>query len=121
MLWGAWVANPWWGVFGESPVFQVMQSLMSEWTWGLVALAFGVILIVGIAQRSYCKLIIGSVLTGWFWSILSIYYFVGDWKSPAGLTAMMFACQSLFMYLNLKINKNRLGLDKQYYKSGKTH
>lgn len=105
MLWGSWVAAPWWHVFTRAPVYSYMLSLAPEWVWGTVAIVAGIVMILGVFANSYRSLALGSWIGGMHWLVISVLYFIGDWQNTAGITVMAFAVYSAYIHLNLKINR----------------
>ena len=105
MLWGCWVAAPWWDVFTRAHVYSYMLSLAPEWTWGAVAIVAGFAMILGVLANSYRSLTMGSWIGGIHWFVISVLYFIGDWQNTGGLTVLAFAVYSAYIHLNLKINK----------------
>lgn len=104
VVWGIWVANPLWTVFGQSSIYHAMAGVAPEWAWGVLAIVVGLITMYGAVKRQYFPLIRGSCTAGWFWFVVSIFYFVGDAASTGGITALIFAVYACFIYLNLRVN-----------------
>lgn len=113
-LWGAWVTNPWWGVFGQAMIYSKMDNFMPEWAWGSIAVVFGVALSYGAIKKKYRTLVMSSIAVWWFWSMVSIFYFIGGWEDTGGLSAAAFSIYASFIYLNLRVNKRALGLDLEH-------
>ena len=104
LVWGLWIANPWWTVFSQAPLYSAMHSLAPETFWGVVAMAAGSTMIYGVLKPSYKTLTRGAYVAGFHWLIVSILYFMGDWMNTGGITSFMLAIYALFVYLNVKIN-----------------
>lgn len=103
-IWGLWVCNPFWSVFSQAPLYDAMGALLPEYFWGLLAVVTGVLTIYGSVKRSYATLITGAFASGWFWTIIAIFYFLGDFMNTGGITSATFAIYSGFIYLNIRIN-----------------
>lgn len=104
VLWGIWLANPFWDVFSRAPLYGSMKDLLPEFVWGIVAIVSGFIIIRGATKPSYNNLVIGSCVSFSHWFMIAIFYFVGDWQNTGGITSAVFAIYSAIIYLNIKIN-----------------
>lgn len=105
LLWGFWVANPFWDVFTTAPLFHFMAALAPEWVWGGAALIVGMIMMYGIIKMSYRSLLRGAQVGFYFWIFASINFFLGDWQNTGGITLFMIAFYCAYITLNLAINK----------------
>lgn len=104
VVWGLWVSNPFWNVFAQSPLYAKMATFMPEWAWGILAITMGAITVYGAIKRRYGPLVRGAASHGFFWSVVSVFYFAGDWASTGGITALFFAVYGAFVYLNIRVN-----------------
>jgi hypothetical protein len=110
VVWGFWLANPWWDAFSRAALYSVLaRSPIAEWGWGCIAIFCGSITCWGAYRRSYHPLLIGSAVAGWHWLMISIFYIKGDWQNTGGITALTFAIYAAFIYLNIKVNHNNGG------------
>lgn len=105
VLWGAWVANPFWEVFDRAQLFDFMVVIMPEWLWGTIAIVVGLFMIYGVIKHSYRSLISGALSGFYFWLFGAINFFVGDWQNTGGVTLLMIAFYCAYIALNLRINK----------------
>lgn len=105
LLWGIWLVMPWWSVFSTAPLFAIMAVLMPEWAWGTFAIAIGLGLIVATFKQHFISMTWVTLLTGWLWAAVSVFYFVADWQSTGGITSLMLAVYCAFVYLNIRVNK----------------
>jgi hypothetical protein len=104
-VWGLWLVNPFWNVFEHAALYSQMAEVMPEWIWGSIAITVGVTMGVGIVRHTFSALTRGA-LAGWVhWFVISIFYFLGDWKNTGGITATAFAVYCGFIYLNLMVNR----------------
>lgn len=103
-LWGLWVANPWWSVFAAAPLYSQLAAISPEWLVGCIAIFAGLVMIRGAYRRSYRALVTGASVAGWFWFMIAIFYFVGDWHNTGGITAAVFSLYGVYLYLNIRIN-----------------
>lgn len=104
MVWGLWVANPLWEVFSHADLYIKMAAFMPEWAWGIVALVVGLVTTYGAVKRNYSALVRGAAVAGLFWFAVSIFYFIGDYMSTGGITALVFAVYAAFIYCNIRVN-----------------
>jgi hypothetical protein len=104
VVWGFWVANPFWSVFSSAELFGVLARLAPEYFWGCLAIVCGSITIYGAVKRSYKPLVRGAATSGWHWFMISIFYFMGDPLNTGGITALTFAVYAAFVYLNIRVN-----------------
>jgi hypothetical protein len=109
VLWGFWVANPWWTVFTRAGLYSELSEVTfsiipPEVLWGGIAMLCGAVTIYGAIKRSYKSLILGASVIGWHWLMIAIFYFLGDPASTGGITALLMAVYGAFLWLNVKIN-----------------
>lgn len=120
MVWGFWLANPFWTVFTQAALYSELEGV--EWMnnlginpelfWGLNAIFCGGIIIRGALKRNYRPLVIGAATAIAHWGIIAIFYFMGDWHNTGGITASIFAIYGAFLWLNLRVNfKDRHNID----------
>jgi hypothetical protein len=113
LLWGFWVANPWWTVFDQAEIFEFMTILMPEWLWGAIAIAVGAVMMIGVLYNSYRSLLIGALTGFYFWLFGCINFFLGDWQNTGGITLLMIAIYCGYIALNLRINKKKFLNDQE--------
>lgn len=111
-VWGFWVANPWWTVFTQAPLYNALETawfvnalgIPPEPFWGCLAIICGCIISYGAIKRQYRPLVTGAATAIFHWGTISIFYFIGDWANTGGITAAIFAIYGAFLWLNLKVN-----------------
>jgi hypothetical protein len=108
ILWGFWVGNPFWSTFHEAKQYDWMSRVMPEMAWGLTAIAVGVVMCVGVIKNSYHSLSIGSFIGAIYWGTVAAGYYIGDWRDTAGLTKTMICVYCAFIFLNIRMNHDRL-------------
>ena len=113
LLWGFWVAVPWWDVFNQAEIFEFMTVLMPEWLWGVIAMAVGITMLWGVARNSWKSLITGALTGFYFWLFAAINFFIGDWQNTGGITLLMVAVYCGYIALNLRINKEKISNDQE--------
>lgn len=104
VVWGIWVANPFWDVFTRAELYGVLATVAPEIFWGLLAMTCGTITIYGAWKRRYGPLVRGASASGWHWMMIAIFYFMGDPLNTGGITALIFAVYAAFVYLNIRVN-----------------
>ena len=109
-LWGFWVANPFWTVFDQAPLYNWMMRVMAEVYWGLLALAVGILMIYGVLKHSYRSLITGALVGYFHWLMIAIMYFGADWQNTGGITSFIVSMYCGFIWLNITKNKEHLDL-----------
>lgn len=116
IVWGVWVAVPFWDVFSTAQLYSYMHSLAPEWAYGVTAIIAGSTITWGVVKNSYKSLTMGSWVGFIHWFLISGLYFAGDWQNTGGITVLAFAIYSAFIYLNLKVNHgNREGRRRKWY------
>lgn len=105
ILWGIWVANPWWNTFERAQAFEIMALVAPEYIWGLVAISVGIIIMRGTIKQSYNALTRGALFGFLQWITVSGFFFFGDWQNTGGITYLMLAVYCGFIWLNLRVNK----------------
>jgi len=104
LLWGLWVANPFWSVFGTAELFGYLAQLAPEAFWGCVAIVCGLVITFGALKRRYKPLTVGASTAFFHWLMIAIFYFLGDPLNTGGITSLVFALYAAFLYLNLRVN-----------------
>lgn len=104
VVWGLWIANPFWDVFATAPLFSAMANVASEYVWGGIAIVAGIVIIAGSYIRSYGALTRGSAVAFLHWFIISIMYFMGDPLNTGGITSLVIALYAAMVYWNIRIN-----------------
>lgn len=105
VLWGIWVALPFWNVFDSAPLFiPLSHAFPAEWMCGVLAIVCGLSMIYGAYKRTYAPLIIGSFIGTLFWFVIMLFYFVGDWHNTGGISALTFCLYAAYVHLNIKVN-----------------
>ena len=104
VVWGFWLANPFWEVFKTAPLYSVMADFAPEWVWGGIALAAGLVIITGAVKRSYGALTRGALVAFVHWFVISSMYFMGDPLNTGGITSFVIALYAAVVYLNIRIN-----------------
>jgi hypothetical protein len=108
-LWGFWVASPFWAVFTSAQAYQYFAYL-PETVWGGVAVLAGLAIIYGVVKRAFESLVTGALVGFIHWLVISIFFFAGDWHNTGGITYLMIAVYSAFIWLNLRVNKEFFAL-----------
>jgi hypothetical protein len=114
-LWGLWLVNPFWSVFGTANVYSWLQSVASETAWGVLALLVGAAMTYGLVKSSENSLTIGAFVGFLHWLIIGMGYFAGDWHSTGGITSMTMAIFCAAIYLNMRFlhfRRNDLAFEK---------
>ena len=102
-VWGFWVANPWWEVFSHAQVYSVLDNL-PEWCVGLLAMTTGAVTCWGAIRGKPPAVYIGAAVAGWYWLMISVCYFVGDWHNTGGIVSLFLSIYCGFIYLNIHVN-----------------
>jgi hypothetical protein len=108
VLWGFWVGNPFWSTFDESKQYDWLAQVMPEEGWGLVAIVVGAIMCYGVVRNSFRSLSAGSLVGTVYWGTVAMGYYIGDWRDTAGLTKTMICLYCAFIFLNIRMNRDRL-------------
>ena len=103
-LWGLWVINPFWHVFGHAALYDMLNAYGGEGFWGAFAIATGTLTTWGATRGRAPYIYWGTGAAGWHWFIIGIFYFMGDWHNTGGITALFLAVLSATVYLNVKVN-----------------
>jgi len=101
-LWGFWIANPFWDVFGNAHVYDWLSSVAPEEYWGSMAMAVGAIMTYGVIRGSRKSLTIGAFVGFIHWLIIAMGYFAGDWRNTGGITSSAMALYCAAIYLNIR-------------------
>ena len=104
VVWGFWIANPFWTVFTQAPLYSAMAGFAPEWVWGGVAIFAGTVVIIGAVKRSYRALITGAAVAFIHWFLIALMYFAGDPLNTGGITSLVIALYAAVVYLNIRVN-----------------
>jgi len=104
VVWGFWVGNPFWTVFSHALLYGVLAQVAPEWFWGCLAIFCGSVTIYGAVKRNYKALVRGAAIAGWHWTMISIFYFMGDPLNTGGITALALAFYAAYLFVNLRVN-----------------
>lgn len=104
IVWGLWVASPFWSVFPAAPLYGALAALGTEMVWGCIAIAFGLLSLRGATKPSLPNLRFSSFIGFFHWLIIAIFYFIGDWTSTGGISSLAFAAFAALVWLNTKLN-----------------
>lgn len=104
VVWGIWLANPFWSAFQSAKLFSALGLVAPEVFWGTLAIVCGCITIFGVFRGSYRALTTGAATAGFHWMMIAVFYFIGDWMNTGGITSLTFAIYAGFIYLNLRVN-----------------
>lgn len=102
VVWGCWVASPWWNVFESASAFQ--STRLPEWFFGSLAILVGVAVIYGSLRPSFYSLAIGSGLASAFWFWVSLSLLIGDWSNTGWVTYFFVSVYGTLIYLNVRVN-----------------
>lgn len=105
VVWGLWIANPFWTVFTQAPLYMAMMGIAAEWFWGVLAIGAGLLITRGATKPSYRNLQLGAFVGFFHWFVIGILYFIGDWMNTGGITALAFAVYSAIVWVNIKVNR----------------
>jgi hypothetical protein len=104
-LWGIWVASPFWDVFTSADAYQYL-GMLPEPVVGGVAILAGLGIINGVLRASFRSLTTGAMIGFSHWFTIAVFFFLGNWHNTAGITYLMIAVYSAFVWLNLRVNRN---------------
>ena len=109
-VWGLWVSNPFWEVFSRAPLYDALNSsgppgIDAETFWGGVALICDLFVCYGAICKERPAILLGSAIIGWVWAVISVMYFLGDWRNTGGITSGTLSIYGWFIFLNVLVNK----------------
>lgn len=116
LLWGIWLASPFWDVFTRAPLYSALSAVFPEYAWGIIAILCGLATTWGVLHQSARSLAIGAYVGFIHWLVISGGYFIGDWQNTGGITALTIALYSALIYLNLRVNRDNLPLEEKHVK-----
>lgn len=104
LVWGGWVANPKVDTFGSAALFSKMEAFAPETTWGLWALALGILVIYSTIKQNFVMMYTTLMLEAWLWGITALFMWLGDWSNTGGIVYTYISLHTAWLYLNVKIN-----------------
>lgn len=105
MLWGLWLASPFWTVFDAAPLYSKMEHF-PEWAWGAFAMYAGIEIIRGVILNRNGPLKRGAFIGYFHWFIVTLMYFFGDWRSTGGITSLVICMYCFIIFLNYRKNSD---------------
>ena len=106
ILLGIWISLP----------FDAMNDVSNtfpEWLISAFMLIIGSFIISGSFKEVYRTLIVGTQMSFYFWFLSVGGLLYSNWHDPAWIVALMIAAYSLFVAVNIKVNKDNLPFKKQ--------
>jgi len=116
MLWGLWVANPFWDVFSRAELYTSLMNVLPEYAWGLIAICCGLAMAWGVLHTTTQWVARGAFVGFLHWIVISGGYFMGDWQNTGGVTALTIALLCALTYLNSRVNRDNLPLERKHVK-----
>lgn len=84
-----------------------------EWIIAAGMLVIGIFIVTGSTREIYRTLIIGTQLSFYYWFLAMGGLLFVNWHDPSWIVALMIAAYSLFVSVNIKVNKDNLPFKKQ--------
>lgn len=105
ILMGIWISLPF-----DSLTF---TNSVPEWLISAILLIIGSFIVSGSLREVYKTLLTGTQLSFYFWffSVAGLLY--AQWESPIWIVALMISMYSLFVSVNIKVNRENLPFKKQ--------
>lgn len=108
LFWGVWIMLPF-PVFTHAMAFELMSQYGTELLWGGIAISAGLIIVRGALKPVYWNIEIGALVAFFFWLIIGILFFIGDWQNPAWISSACFSLYSALIWLNIEVNRKYYG------------
>lgn len=106
LLWGAWIALPYWSVFNTTPTFSAMAGLpVHENVQGFIIMCVGLSVLWGIFtgnKRLRKASIFWSVL---IWAFISAMFINANYQSTATITYPMLALSGAWAYWRITVTR----------------
>lgn len=105
LLMGVWISLP----------FDSLQisNGFPEWIVAAGMLIIGSFIVSGSIREIYRTLIIGTQLSFYYWFLAMGGLLFVNWHDPSWIVALMIAAYSLFVAVNIKVNRDNLPFKKQ--------
>lgn len=84
-----------------------------EWIFASMMMIIGYFITSGSMTENYNTLIMGTQMSFYFWFLSVGGLLYAQWQNPAWIVALMIAMYSLFVAVNIKVNKENLPFKKQ--------
>ncbi len=110
IIWGGFVLSPLWDVFSQAPIYRQMSNIAPEAFWGSVALICGSMMLWGVLKNSIKSLTVGAFIGFTHWLVISMAFVYSDWQNPGWLGSSMVCLLCGYIYLNMRLNKNKFAL-----------
>lgn len=105
ILMGLWICLP----------FDSLSFMHSfpEWIVASIMMIIGYFITSGSVMEAYRTLIMGTQMSFYFWFLSVGGLLYAQWQNPAWIVALMIAMYSLFVAVNIKVNKENLPFKKR--------
>lgn len=113
VIWGLWIANPFYTVFTQAGLYDEMNTWGGEAFWGPMAILAGSVTLYGVIKGKPPYLYYGASTAGAHWLVVAIMYFMGDWQNTGGITCLFLAAFAACIYLNVKVNYKHFDLPSE--------
>lgn len=107
ILWGVWVANPFWELFTASPVFGLMAHIGPEPAWGVTVFAVGCLQMGFVFSRQWTARRATAVLSLFVYVLLSVMFGLGNFRGVSTVIYAVFALLCWFAYVNIPSKGDR--------------
>lgn len=84
-----------------------------EWIVASIMMIIGYFITSGSVMENYSTLIMGTQMSFYFWFLSVGGLLYAQWQNPAWIVALMIAMYSLFVAVNIKVNKENLPFKKR--------
>jgi len=105
ILMGLWISLP----FDSLHI----SNSVPEWIISAGMLVVGVFVVIGAFGERYRTLVIGAQLSFYYWFCAMLGLILVNWHDPSWIVALMIAAYSLFVAINIKVNRDNLPFKKQ--------
>lgn len=90
-----------------------MTNTFPEWIIAAGMLIVGTFILSGSMREIYRTLLIGTQLSFYYWFLAMGGLLFVNWHDPSWIVALMIAAYSLFVAVNIKVNRDNLPFKKQ--------
>jgi len=91
LVWGFWIASPWWTIYDSTPTFRMLSTIAPAWVVGGLPILSALLLSIAYRLRLWrLRWAVLFFLVGFF-QFVAVLYFLSNPVSPAWITNTLVA------------------------------
>lgn len=108
ILWGTWVASPFWDSFGTVDAYSILVQIAPGRAFGMGAILLGFLQVIGAHYLLMSLRKVAAMITLFFWILLSLAIFAGNFHSTGAVGYLIFAVMNIAIFYELSLRRSML-------------